>query len=165
MAYKNLEDKKNYDKKWNKKNPEKRREYGEKWREDNRDRYLKQRKKYYKKNQVLIQEKGRKRYQEVIKKRRKENPIETKKKDREAALKRIKKLKDFIQQTKIDLGGKCSKCEYNKEPRILQFHHNNGNKKGNISEMKSLKKIREEAKKCILLCPNCHALLHLNKYD
>uniref|UniRef100_A0A6M3K9A0 HNH endonuclease n=1 Tax=viral metagenome TaxID=1070528 RepID=A0A6M3K9A0_9ZZZZ len=163
MAYKNLEDKKNYNKKWDRKNPEKRRAYCKQWREDNRDRYLKQRKEYYEKNKALMQEKGRLYYQEVKKIRRKKYPEKTKQQDRIAGLKRIAKLKQFIQQTKIDLGGKCLKCGYNKEPRILTFHHHNGNKVGNISEMKSLKKIRIEAAKCILLCPNCHALIHLNQ--
>ena len=73
--------------------------------------------------------------------------------------------KESILQLKMEMGGKCSKCEYDKEPRILHFHHLYG-KKFTFADVVSYRKIdtlREEAQKCILLCPNCHAILHLRE--
>jgi hypothetical protein len=63
-----------------------------------------------------------------------------------------------------EFGGACMKCGYNKEVRILNFHHVDASTKefsigtrhgGNIAVL------RAEAKKCILLCPNCHMEHHL----
>jgi len=133
------------------------------WRNNNRDRYNESRREKYQEDIEIRREKNRYYYHTVVKQRRAESP-DTKAKDRLAALKRIKKLRECIQQTKLDMGGKCNRCSYNEEPRILQFHHINGlkDKLGNISEMKSQRKIREEAKKCELICPNCHAKEHLS---
>jgi len=63
------------------------------------------------------------------------------------------------------LGGKCAQCGYNKSIKALSFHHkdpstkcfdisNNGNMMHNWDE------VVIEAKKCELLCLNCHAELH-----
>ena len=63
-----------------------------------------------------------------------------------------------------EYGGKCIICGYNKEPRILNFHHKDPKTKsfGLAKKCSSnLSVLRAEAKKCILLCPNCHAELHL----
>ena len=69
-------------------------------------------------------------------------------------------------------GGKCEICGYDKCIDALEFHHLNQDEKnftisnGNI---KSLKKLKEEADKCILVCSNCHHELHYlerkNKLD
>jgi hypothetical protein len=58
----------------------------------------------------------------------------------------------------------CSKCGFN-DSRILEFHHINGEKKFSISLglFKPLKELKEEIEKCIVLCPNCHRLEHLNR--
>jgi hypothetical protein len=63
---------------------------------------------------------------------------------------------------KKEKGNKCLQCGYNKDPKILHFHHF-GQKLFTISssKSKSLEELRIEANKCILLCPNCHAELHL----
>lgn len=58
-------------------------------------------------------------------------------------------------------GGACVICGYNKYVGALQFHHLDPSiksfglaQKGRTLGIKSL---REEAKKCILLCANCHS--------
>ncbi len=61
------------------------------------------------------------------------------------------------------LGGKCSKCGYHKCVAALEFHHNGGNKEGNIAHIIknfSQGKALKEIKKCILLCANCHREIH-----
>ena len=60
-------------------------------------------------------------------------------------------------------GGKCKICGYNRYYGSLQFHHIDPTTKsfgvsdGGISN--GISRMREESKKCILLCANCHAEL------
>lgn len=78
-------------------------------------------------------------------------------------------------QKLIDIsGGGCTKCGYNKCFRALTFHHINPNDKKFTLDQSNLykyswNKIYQEFQKCILLCQNCHAILHeierLNKSD
>lgn len=68
-----------------------------------------------------------------------------------------------MQQLKIDFGGKCSICGYDKCLDALHFHHNNKeNKITCVSHAmyNGIEKAKEEAKKCELICANCHAELH-----
>lgn len=72
-----------------------------------------------------------------------------------------KKIK--IQDLKIDL--KCQKCGYDRCGASLEFHHLNPEEKDKqiarmISNNYSLDKVREEIKKCIVLCSNCHHEFH-----
>lgn len=70
-------------------------------------------------------------------------------------------------------GGKCIVCGYNKYAGALDFHHlDSANKKFSLS-VKGLcyswDTILNEAKKCVLLCKNCHTevgakIIDLNKY-
>lgn len=57
-------------------------------------------------------------------------------------------------------GGKCLICGYNKHFGSLEFHHLNPEQKSfSISRRGlciSFESALEEAKKCILLCSNCH---------
>ena len=90
-------------------------------------------KKYYLKNKKLIYEKKRKRLFSV--------------------------KKELISI----LGGKCNSCGYNKCIAALEFHHFQNNKEGNITHLIkdfSKQKALKEARKCILLCANCHRELH-----
>ncbi|MCX5783584.1 MAG: hypothetical protein NTW04_03995 [Elusimicrobia bacterium] len=62
-------------------------------------------------------------------------------------------------------GGGCSLCGYKKSASALVFHHkDNRKKKFNISGNNLTKYGREElkteAKKCKLVCANCHAEIH-----
>jgi len=60
-------------------------------------------------------------------------------------------------------GGYCQICGYNKCNQALVFHHINPNEKEfSISEKAhhSLKNIKLELDRCILLCCRCHAEIH-----
>jgi hypothetical protein len=63
------------------------------------------------------------------------------------------------------LGNKCVKCGFSGSPASLQFHHvNPGNKKYTLFSKNLLRKDRyEEARKCVILCANCHLDEHTNK--
>ena len=60
---------------------------------------------------------------------------------------------------------KCNNCGYDACNDALEFHHiNQSTKKFNISNGKASKfisfEVIEELKKCIILCANCHKLVH-----
>ena len=68
------------------------------------------------------------------------------------------------------LGGKCQKCGYCKNSAVLTFHHVEEKTKKFKLDMRScsnrsLVKLYAEAKKCILLCANCHTELHHPSYE
>jgi transposase len=60
-----------------------------------------------------------------------------------------------------EAGGCCRVCGYDRYPGALQFHHlHRGDKTFMLSRQgvtRSIAEAREEARKCILLCSNCHA--------
>lgn len=61
-------------------------------------------------------------------------------------------------------GGKCSKCGYDKCQAALDFHHiDPSQKEMNLAmsaSTKNINKKREECRKCVLLCSNCHREEH-----
>lgn len=61
-------------------------------------------------------------------------------------------------------GGKCQICGYNKCIAALCFHHRNPEEKkftlSGVGWTISFERIINEAKKCDLLCSNCHNELH-----
>lgn len=70
-------------------------------------------------------------------------------------------------QRKLDAikykGGKCERCEYDKCPDALEFHHLNPNEKEAAwNEMRkwSWEKVLTELDKCSILCSNCHREVH-----
>jgi len=73
---------------------------------------------------------------------------------------KIRRAKGLL-RFKQEAGGKCQICGYNKCLAALHFHHKNpSEKKYSISQCIdyiSTKTVREEVKKCILVCANCHA--------
>lgn len=79
--------------------------------------------------------------------------------ERVTATRRNNKIK-LIQM----FGGKCSQCGYDRYAGALEFHHLDPEHKdfgigsGKISF--SLKRMIEEAKKCVLVCSNCHKEIH-----
>jgi transposase len=60
-----------------------------------------------------------------------------------------------------EAGGRCVLCGYDEYLGALQFHHlDPAQKKFGLSGRgltRSLERLREEARKCVLLCANCHA--------
>lgn len=104
---------------------------------------------------------------EAKRKWRKKNPHYTMwyKKHRPEILLRGKQVNE---QLKLERGGRCDTCGYNKDLRALTWHHKDPqNKKYAMSTLIrscSTNKLREEAKKCILLCANCHMILHGNQH-
>ena len=65
-----------------------------------------------------------------------------------------------------EAGGKCCKCGYNKYSAALEFHHLNPEEKefsiGNFTSHNNvnIQQAKEEVKKCVLLCSNCHKEFH-----
>lgn len=104
------------------------------------DRYI-QNKEYY----LEYQREYRKKHREIISK--KQNA------------KRKIKLNYLIDL----LGDKCSICGHSFPDCVYDFHHINPEEKEfTISEFMgySLHKLEKEAHKCILVCANCHRILH-----
>ena len=66
------------------------------------------------------------------------------------------------------LGGHCVDCGWaGPEQAGFSFHHTSDDKEfsiGNVAN-KSWDRIREELKKCILLCVRCHLIKHSNRED
>lgn len=77
-----------------------------------------------------------------------------------------KKLEKKYRQWLIDYKkkNKCSKCEIT-DYRVLEFHHlDSKNKEFNIENVFNkrcgLDRIKKEIKKCIIVCGNCHKIIH-----
>lgn len=68
----------------------------------------------------------------------------------------IKRKRDAVRE----LGGKCSKCGYNKCIGALDFHHTDPSTKESVLGKLNSKRFYVELKKCILLCANCHREEH-----
>lgn len=62
-----------------------------------------------------------------------------------------------------EAGGKCRICGFDEHPAALQFHHRDRSTKDfHLSHggmTRSIARMRAEARKCVLLCANCHALV------
>lgn len=65
----------------------------------------------------------------------------------------------FINRYKLWKG--CVDCGYKNHPQALHFDHISGLKLNNVSSLKnySLKKVKEEIRKCCVRCANCHAVV------
>ncbi len=76
----------------------------------------------------------------------------------EAVARRRRKVKQLLVD---DAGGRCCVCGYNRSIAALEFHHLvPAEKSFSLSHRgvaRSLEKARAEARKCALLCANCHA--------
>ena len=77
---------------------------------------------------------------------------------------RNRRIENKAYLTEIKATG-CSRCGYNKCPDALEFHHPDENKDFSVAEsarLHSLKTLKKEVEKCILLCSNCHREEHWN---
>jgi transposase-like protein len=76
----------------------------------------------------------------------------------ERVAERRRKVKEIVVR---EAGGKCQLCGYDRWIGALHFHHVDPSQKlfhiALRGAARSLARVREEAKKCVLLCANCHA--------
>lgn len=75
----------------------------------------------------------------------------------------VKRMKENRIRAVDYLGGKCKECGYNRCNCALDIHHLDPSKKDeNFVRMRGWgwNKIKKELDGCILLCKNCHALVH-----
>jgi ferredoxin-like protein FixX len=55
----------------------------------------------------------------------------------------------------------CVLCGYNRCDKALEYHHLDPSvKESLVSATRSIKRMKEEAGKCVLLCANCHREVH-----
>ena len=91
-------------------------------------------------------------------------------KDKPNRKERYKEYKKFLYELRLEKGGQCSLCGYKKQIRALQFHHLR-DKQNEVCRYRGpmsshiATRIREEANKCILVCPNCHWEITLKEID
>jgi hypothetical protein len=75
----------------------------------------------------------------------------------EAVSRRRQRVKQILV---AEAGGACALCGYSRCLRALEFHHVDPSDKqftvAGRGVTRSLAKAREEARKCVLLCANCH---------
>lgn len=64
-------------------------------------------------------------------------------------------------QLVAEAGGRCVLCGYDRCVAALEFHHRDPRQKrfslGGRGLSRAMADLREEARKCVLLCSNCHA--------
>jgi hypothetical protein len=77
---------------------------------------------------------------------------------RDAVVRRRRKVKRLLVR---ESGGRCAICGYDRCLAALEFHHVDPRTKdfGMAAKgmARSIERLRAEARKCILLCSNCHA--------
>lgn len=74
----------------------------------------------------------------------------------EAVLRRKQRIRRLLI---LEAGDHCQSCGYERLRKNLHFHHLDPSKKEfglTSGNGKSLARFREEAKKCVLVCANCH---------
>lgn len=74
----------------------------------------------------------------------------------EAVTRRHQKIKEILVN---ESGGACAVCGYDRSVINLHFHHVDPAKKSfrvSMASGRALAKYREEVKKCVLVCANCH---------
>jgi len=84
---------------------------------------------------------------------------------REYLIRAVAKRRKRIREMAIEfLGGKCCFCGYSRCSAALDFHHlDEGEKRFGLSQdgmTRSWEKTKQELKKCILVCSNCHREVH-----
>ncbi len=85
------------------------------------------------------------------------------------SLDQIDRVSAWRRRTKAMLveeaGGCCQICSYAKHQAAMQFHHLDPSQKSFALSLRgitrSIDALRREAKKCVLLCANCHAMVEV----
>jgi len=75
----------------------------------------------------------------------------------EAVIRRRRKVKELLVE---EFGGGCQLCGYRRSLSALEFHHVDPSTKAfNLARRgaHSIERLRAEARKCVLVCSNCHA--------
>ena len=84
----------------------------------------------------------------------------------EAVAARRRRIKEILVK---DAGGRCLNCGFAEYVGALHFHHvDPASKAFSLSRQgvtRSLRRAREEAGKCVLLCANCHAMVEAGLLD
>lgn len=102
--------------------------------------------------------------QENARKRRWNRANPDKRRESSKRTRRGKKIKLLLFR-----GGKCANCRLRYDGTnaiVFQFHHRDPAKKSfnlNFSKM-NIETLKKEAKKCDILCANCHRLHHSDEY-
>ena len=82
-------------------------------------------------------------------------------KERQKLLKkqRVEKNQKFLIEKRSN---PCYCCQEIHPQEIMEFHHIDGNPDYRVSNLlgNSLKRLKEEIDKCVLVCPNCHTKIH-----
>lgn len=78
-------------------------------------------------------------------------------KNRVRARKFESRARDYVKEVKA--AGACVVCG-ERNPTVLQFHHLRDKKFTIGHGRRSIKTLREEMEKCVLMCANCHIRLH-----
>ena len=80
--------------------------------------------------------------------------------NREAVVARRRRVKQVLVE---EFGGACRLCGFAEYAGALQFHHLDPTTKafqlGGRGLTRSIESLRREARKCVLLCANCHAMV------
>jgi hypothetical protein len=79
---------------------------------------------------------------------------------------RIARRRRWIDKYKLSKG--CLNCGFDKSSVSLDWHHiNEKDKNHGIAHMfdHSLRRLFCELRKCVILCANCHRMLHSNELD
>ena len=85
--------------------------------------------------------------------------------------KKSEQVKEWRRRTKERLvkafGGICCVCNRKLNDVVYDFHHVDGQKEAKISDIsrgniKAWGKIVDESRKCVMVCSNCHRLVHAN---
>jgi cytochrome c553 len=83
----------------------------------------------------------------------------------EAVTRRLQKVKRILVD---EAGGRCAVCGYDRCVVNLHFHHVDRARKSfamTVSNGKSIAAYREELKKCVLVCANCHGEIETGMID
>lgn len=121
----------------------------------NRERVLEQSRQYYKEHADAVKEYKKRWYRE--------NPDKAQK--HREYLREYSKMKERERREKLfqlydEIKKPCAKCGENRL-YLIEFHHIDPEEKSfTISQSRNLDSVREEAKKCVFLCANCHKEFH-----